>query len=54
MNTLAISESRPIQSLGRVLDVLGLFDGERSELSLSEIAELLEWPVPTAHRAIGT
>lgn len=54
VKTLTISESRPIQSLGRVLDVLGLFDGERSELSLSEIAELLEWPVPTAHRAIGT
>jgi DNA-binding IclR family transcriptional regulator len=54
MKSLTISESQPIQSLGRVLDVLGLFDGERSELSLSEIAALLEWPVPTAHRAIGT
>jgi DNA-binding IclR family transcriptional regulator len=54
MKSLSISESQPIQSLGRVLDVLALFNVDRSELSLSEIAELLEWPVPTAHRAAGT
>ncbi len=47
------AENLPVQSLGLFLDVLGLFDGERSELSLSEIALLLEWPVPTAHRAVG-
>jgi DNA-binding IclR family transcriptional regulator len=51
MKVVSVSESHPIQSLGRVLDVLSLFDGERSELSLSEIAELLGWPVPTTHRA---
>jgi IclR family acetate operon transcriptional repressor len=51
MKALLVSDSQPIQSLGRVLDVLSLFDSERSELSLSEIAELLEWPVPTTHRA---
>jgi DNA-binding IclR family transcriptional regulator len=54
MNAVPLSENRPIQSLGRVLDVLGLFDGERSALSLSEIALLLAWPIPTAHRAVGT
>ena len=53
VNAISISENTPIQSLGRVLDVLGLFDAERSELSLSEIAQLLEWPIPTAHRAVG-
>lgn len=54
MKTLSLSDSSPIQSLGRVLDVLGLFDGERSELSLSEIAELLSWPVATTQRATAT
>jgi DNA-binding IclR family transcriptional regulator len=37
-----------------VLDVLALFTPERSDLSLSEIADLLDWPVPTTHRATGT
>lgn len=54
VKALSLSKSLPIQSLGRVLDVLGLFNGERSELSLSEVAELLKWPVPTTHRATGT
>jgi IclR family pca regulon transcriptional regulator len=54
VKTLSLSDSQPIQSLGRVLDVLGLFDGERSELSLSEIAELLSWPVATTQRATAT
>lgn len=54
MKTLPLSDSQPVQSLGRVLDVLGLFDGERSELSLSEIAELLAWPVATTQRATAT
>ena len=54
MKALSVSKSQPIQSLGRVLDVLSLFDSERSELSLSDIAELLEWPVPTTHRATAT
>jgi DNA-binding IclR family transcriptional regulator len=51
---LPASENIPVQSLGRVLDVLALFASERSELSLSEISELLEWPVPTAHRVTST
>lgn len=54
MKPLTLGESQPVQSLGRVLDVLGLFNGERSELSLTEIAELLEWPAPTAYRASAT
>lgn len=54
MKSLPSSESLPVQSLGRVLDVLALFTPERSELSLSEIAELLDWPLPTAHRATST
>lgn len=54
MKSVTLSESQPVQSLGRVLDVLGLFNAERSELSLSAIAELLEWPVATAHRATAT
>jgi DNA-binding IclR family transcriptional regulator len=54
VKVLPTSENTPVQSLGRVLDVLALFTSERSELSLSEIAELLEWPVPTAHRATST
>lgn len=49
-----MSESQPVQSLGRVLDVLGLFESDRAELSLSEIAQLLEWPAPTAHRVTTT
>jgi DNA-binding IclR family transcriptional regulator len=53
MNMISVSENPPIQSLGRVLDVLGLFDAQRPELSLSEIAQLLEWPIATAHRAVG-
>ncbi len=54
MKSFPTSENIPIQSLGRVLDVLALFTRERPELSLSEIAELLEWPVATAHRATST
>jgi DNA-binding IclR family transcriptional regulator len=54
MKSLPSSENLPVQSLGRVLDVLALFNPERSELSLSEIAELLEWPVATAHRTTTT
>lgn len=54
MKVVSVSKSQPIQSLGRVLDVLSLFDSERSELSLSDIAELLDWPVPTTHRATAT
>lgn len=54
MKPVTLSESQPVQSLGRVLDVLELFSAERSEHSLSEIAQLLEWPVATAHRATVT
>jgi DNA-binding IclR family transcriptional regulator len=54
MKTLPVGESQAGQSLGRVLDVLSLFSAERAELSLSEIAELLEWPIPTAHRVAAT
>ncbi len=54
VKTLSVSGSQPIQSLGRVLDVLGVFDAERSELSLSEIAELLGWPLPTTARTAAT
>jgi len=49
-----VREPQDGQSLGRVLDVLGLFSADRSRLSLSEIAELLAWPVPTAHRVTAT
>jgi IclR family acetate operon transcriptional repressor len=54
VKTLPTGETIPVQSLGRVLDVLALFTSERSELSLSEIAELLDWPLPTVHRATST
>lgn len=54
MKTETISESQPGSSLGRVLDVLGLFSAERAELSLSEIADLQGWPKPTAHRVTTT
>jgi len=54
MNSLPARGSHDGQSLGRVLDVLGLFSAERVQLSLSEIAELLEWPVPTTHRVTAT
>jgi len=47
------SEQPPVRSLGRVLDVLELF-GAPSSLSVSEVAQQLGWPVPTAHRAIAT
>lgn len=50
MKSVLISENNAGSSLGRVLDVLELFSVARSELSLSEIAELLNWPQPTAHR----
>jgi DNA-binding IclR family transcriptional regulator len=43
-----------VKSLARSLDVLGLFSAQRPELSLSEIAELLSWPAPTAHRTTTT
>jgi DNA-binding IclR family transcriptional regulator len=54
VKSLPTSENIPVQSLGRVLDVLALFTPERPELSLSEIADLLDWPVPTTHRAAST
>lgn len=54
MRSIAPRENQDGQSLGRVLDVLGLFNADRSQLSLSEIAELLEWPVPTTHRVTTT
>ena len=54
MNPAPVRASQDGQSLGRVLDVLGLFSADRARLSLSEIAELLGWPVPTTHRVIAT
>lgn len=54
MNSVPVREKQDGQSLGRVLDVLGLFSADRAQLSLSEIAELLEWPVPTTHRVTAT
>jgi DNA-binding IclR family transcriptional regulator len=51
---VSVRETQDGQSLGRVLDVLGLFSADRAQLSLSEIAELLEWPVPTTHRVTAT
>jgi DNA-binding IclR family transcriptional regulator len=54
MKVAAATESRDGSSLGRVLDVLGLFSAERAELSLSEIADLQDWPKPTAHRVTTT
>jgi DNA-binding IclR family transcriptional regulator len=54
MNVALVSESQQGSSLGRVLDVLGLFSAERAELSLSEIADLQGWPRPTAHRVTTT
>lgn len=43
-----------VESLGRVLDVLELFSREEPELSLTQIAERLGWPAPTAHRVVST
>ena len=37
-----------------MLDVLELFSVERLELSLTEVAERLGWPTPTAHRVVST
>ncbi|MGH2896062.1 MAG: helix-turn-helix domain-containing protein, partial [Solirubrobacteraceae bacterium] len=37
-------ENQHGSSLGRVLDVLELFSAQRTELSLSEIADLRGWP----------
>lgn len=54
MTTDSIRGNQDGQSLGRVLDVLELFSADRARLSLSEIAGLLQWPVPTAHRVIAT
>jgi DNA-binding IclR family transcriptional regulator len=54
MKQVPIRANQDGQSLGRVLDVLGLFSADRPQLSLSEIAELLEWPVPTTHRVTST
>jgi IclR family transcriptional regulator, acetate operon repressor len=54
MELASAPESQHGSSLGRVLDVLGLFSAERSELSLSEIADLQGWPKPTAHRVTTT
>ncbi|HEY7147261.1 MAG TPA: IclR family transcriptional regulator [Streptosporangiaceae bacterium] len=48
------SESQPVESLGRVLDVLELFTAEAPELTLTMIAERLGWPTPTAHRVVNT
>jgi len=54
MNVAPASENRDGSSLGRVLDVLDLFSADRAELSLSEIADLQDWPKPTAHRVAAT
>lgn len=54
MKVAPATESRDGSSLGRVLDVLGLFSADRAELSLSEIADLQDWPKPTAHRVTTT
>jgi DNA-binding IclR family transcriptional regulator len=54
MKVASVSESQNGSSLGRVLDVLGLFSAERADLSLSEIADLQDWPKPTAHRVTTT
>jgi DNA-binding IclR family transcriptional regulator len=54
MNSVTVSEGQQGSSLGRVLDVLELFSIERTELSLSEIADLQGWPRPTAHRVATT
>lgn len=37
-----------------MLDVLELFASGEPELSLTEIAERLDWPTPTAHRVVST
>jgi IclR family transcriptional regulator, acetate operon repressor len=54
MRSATDSEHQEGQSLGRVLDVLGLFSADSAELSLTVIAERLGWPAPTAHRVTAT
>ncbi|WP_422733620.1 IclR family transcriptional regulator [Micromonospora sp. WMMD558] len=54
MKSVQASESQHVESLGRVLDVLELFTAGGPELSLTDIAERLKWPTPTAHRVVST
>lgn len=54
MKTVPTNESQHIESLGRVLDVLDLFTPDSAELTLTEIAERLGWPMPTTHRVVAT
>lgn len=54
MKTVPTSESQHVESLGRVLDVLDLFTPDSAELILTDIAERLGWPMPTAHRVVST
>jgi IclR family transcriptional regulator, acetate operon repressor len=54
MKSVQSSGSQQVESLGRVLDVLELFSAERLELSLTEVADRLGWPTPTAHRVVST
>jgi DNA-binding IclR family transcriptional regulator len=54
MKPVLTNESQPVESLGRVLDVLELFTSAGPELSLTDIAERLKWPTPTAHRVVST
>lgn len=51
---MAGNVARPGTSVAsRVLAVLGAFDAEHRELSLSEIARRAELPLATAHRLVG-
>lgn len=43
-----------VESLGRVLDVLGLFTADRTEVTLTTAAQELGWPLATAHRVVKT
>ena len=51
---LPAAESSSVRTLTRGLEVLGLFDADRTELAQSEIASALDLPLPTVHRLCGT
>lgn len=54
MKSIPLSESQPVESLARVLDVLDLFTRDEPEFSLTKIADRLDWPMATAHRVVST